>query len=128
RGEHVYPVSPLPTPDPTRLPPIEALAQVPAVALLVQQAQAAVPDFAVSAANAAALAALCCRLDGLPLALELAAARLTVLSPQLLLRRLEHRLPLIVGGARDLPERQQTLQATLAWSYELLSAAEQAVF
>ena len=127
-GEHVYPVPPLPIPDPARLPPLADLAAVPAVALLVQRATAAAPDFALDAANAAAVAALCARLDGLPLALELAATRLTVLSPALLLRRLPPRLPLLTGGARDLPERQRTLRATLDWSYALLGAGEQAAF
>ncbi len=127
-GEHVYPVPPLPVPDPAHLPPLAALAATPAVALLLQRATAAAPDFALDAANAAAVAALCAHLDGLPLALELAAARLTVLSPALLLRRLTPRLPTLAGNARDLPERQRTLRATLDWSHALLGAGEQAMF
>ncbi len=127
-GEHVYPVPPLPVPDPAHLPPLAALAATPAVALLLQRATAAAPDFALDAANAAAVAALCAHLDGLPLALELAAARLTVLSPALLLRNLTPRLPTLAGNARDLPERQRTLRATLDWSHALLGAGEQAMF
>ena len=125
-GEQVYPVPPLRTPDPAHLPGLPELAAVPAVALLVQRARAAAPDFALDEANAPAVAALCARLDGLPLALELAAPRLAVLSPGLLLRRLTSRLHLLTGGARDLPERQQTLRATLDWSYALLGPGEQA--
>ena len=126
RGEHVYPVPPLRTPDLDHLPALAALAAIPAVALLVQRAQAAAPDFDLDAVNAPAVAALCARLDGLPLALELAAPRLTVLSPELLLRRLVPRLALLTDGARDLPERQRTLRATLDWSHALLGPAEQA--
>lgn len=128
RVEHVYPVPPLRMVDSARLPPLVELAKVPAIALLVQRARAATPDFALDAANAAAVAALCGHLDGLPLALELAAARLTVLSPALLLRHIAKRLPLLTGGARDLPERQQTLRATLDWSHALLGAGERAAF
>ena len=127
RGEHTYPVPPLPVPDLESLPPLGELAQTPAVALLVQRVRAVAPDFVLEEANAAAVAALCVRLDGLPLALELA-ARLSVLSPTLLLRRLSPRLPLLTGGPRDLPERQQTLRATLDWSHALLSPAAQALF
>ena len=127
-GEHLYLVPPLRTPDPDHLPALADLAAVPAVALLVQRAQAAVPGFALDAAAAPAIAALCGRLDGLPLALELAAPRLAVLSPALLLRRLTSRLRLLTDGARDLPERQRTLRATLDWSCALLSPGEQAAF
>ncbi len=128
RGERVYPVPPLATPDPARLPPTDVLATIPAVDLLMQRARDLVPDFALDATNASAIAVLCRRLDGLPLALELAAARLRVLSPQALLGRLDHRLPLLTAGARDLPERQRTLRATLEWSHDLLTAGERALF
>ena len=127
-GEQVYPVPPLPTPDPAHLPALADLARVPAVALLVQRATSAAPDFALDAATAPAIATLCAHLDGLPLALELAAARLTVLSPDVLLRRLTPRLGLLSQGARDLPARHQTLRATLDWSYALLGPGAQAVF
>ncbi|MCA1599893.1 MAG: hypothetical protein LC769_12950, partial [Chloroflexi bacterium] len=127
-GEHLYLVPPLRTPDPDHLPPLADLAEAPAVALLVQRAQATAPDFALDAASAPAIAALCGRLDGLPLALELVAPRLAVLSPALLLRRLTSRLRLLTDGARDLPERQRSLRATLDWSYALLSSGEQAAF
>jgi len=127
-GERVYAVAPLSTPDPARLPALPALAEVPAVALLVQRARAAAADFALDTANASAIAALCTHLEGLPLALELAAPRLAVLSPEMLLRRLTPRLGLLTDGARDLPERQRTLRATLEWSYTLLGPGEQAVF
>ncbi len=127
-GEHIYLVPPLRTPDPDHLPPLADLAEAPAVALLVQRAQAAAPGFALDAASAPAIAALCGRLDGLPLALELVAPRLAVLSPALLLRRLTPRLRLLTDGARDLPERQRSLRATLDWSYALLSSGEQAAF
>jgi predicted ATPase/DNA-binding XRE family transcriptional regulator len=107
---------------------IETLQQVPAVALFVARAQRTEPDFALTAENAEAVATLCRRLDGLPLALELAAARIKILSPQALLGRLEQRLDVLTGGARDLPARQQTLRKTIAWSYDLLSAADQVLF
>ncbi len=128
RGERVYPVPPLTTPDPARLPPLAALATIPAVDLLVRRARDLAPDFTLDAVSAPAVAALCHQLDGLPLALELAAVRLRVLSPQALLARLGRRLPVLTGGARDLPERQRTLRATLDWSYDLLTAAERALF
>jgi tetratricopeptide (TPR) repeat protein len=101
---------------------------VPAVALFVACARDAKPGFELTEANAAAVAEICRRLDGLPLALQLAAARLTVLPPAALLARLERRLPLLTRGPRDLPERQQTLRAAIAWSYDLLSASEQRLF
>ena len=128
RGERLVPVAPLMLPDPAQLPDLEDLLQVPAVALFVERAQEARPDFTLTTENAAAIAEICQRLDGLPLALELAAARSAMLSPAALLNRLEQRQPLLSRGARDLPERQQTLRNTIAWSYELLEAGEQQLF
>ena len=128
RGEHVLPVPPLDLPDLATLPAVDALAQVSAVALFVARAGAVAPDFALTTQNATAVAAICARLDGLPLAIELAAPHVTLLPPPALLARLEHRLQMLVGGARDLPERQQTLRAAIAWSYDLLHAGEQALF
>ena len=128
RGEHEVPIPPLPVPassDPTSLADI---LESEAIALLVQRAQAVQPDFAVTVENVPAVVQICRRLDGLPLAIELAAARVKLLPPDGLLARLDHRLTLLTGGARDLPERQQTLRATLNWSYELLSASEQRLF
>jgi predicted ATPase len=106
----------------------DTLAQQPAVQLFVQRVQAIKPDFRLTKANARPIAEICHRLDGLPLAIELAAARIKILSPQALLARLEHRLEVLTGGTRDMPERQQTLRATIAWSYDLLPAAEQRLF
>jgi predicted ATPase len=128
RGEQEFPLAPLALPDPARLPPAEGLAGYPAVALFVERARAARPDFALTPDNAAAVAEICVRLDGLPLALELAAARVKLLPPQAMLPRLARRLPLLTGGARDLPARQQTLRDAVAWSYNLLEPAEQALF
>ncbi len=128
RGEHVLPVPPLDLPDLATLPAVDALAQVSAVALFVARAGAVAPDFALTTQNATTVAAICARLDGLPLAIELAAPHVTLLPPHALLARLEHRLQVLVGGARDLPERQQTLRAAIAWSYDLLHAGEQALF
>lgn len=133
RGEHELPVEPLPLADPRRLPPPEALAQYAAVALLIQRAEDACPGFTVSRGNAAALAEICVRLDGLPLAIELAATRLKHWTPEGLLARLKAHLQdgalqILVGGPRDLPARQRTLRDTIAWSYNLLDPAEQAVF
>jgi predicted ATPase/predicted Ser/Thr protein kinase len=127
-GEHEFPVPPLAMPDSRSTPPVEVLSQYPAVALFVQRAVAAKPDFELSRENAAAVTEICARLDGLPLAIELAAARVKVLSPSSMLTRLASRLQLLTGGARDLPERQQTLRAAMDWSYDLLSPAEQKLF
>jgi predicted ATPase/DNA-binding CsgD family transcriptional regulator len=127
-GEHEMPVPPLELPDPQRPVDPASLAQYEAVSLFVQRAQAARPDFAVTAATAPAIAELCARLDGLPLAIELAAARVKLLSPQALLARLGRRLTLLTGGPRDLPARQQTLRSTMDWSYDLLEPAERALF
>ena len=127
-GEHEFPVPPLPMPDPRSIPPVEVLSQYPAVALFVQRAVAAKPDFDLNRENASAVTEICARLDGLPLAIELAAARVKVLSPSSMQARLKSRLQLLTGGARDRPQRQQTLRAAIDWSYDLLSAAEQKLF
>ena len=128
RGEHQFAVLPLALPDPKRLPDDRSLAHVPAVNLFLQRVQAVTSDFHLTTDNAAAIAEICLRLDGLPLAIELAAARSKLLAPQALLARLDRRLHVLTGGARDLPERQRTLRNTLAWSYELLTAQEQRLF
>jgi predicted ATPase len=128
RDEQLVPVPPLALPDPAHILDLEHLVQIPAVALFVEHAREARPDFALTAENAATIVEICQRLDGLPLALELAAARLSLLSPAALLARLERRLPLLTRGARDLPERQQTLRNTIAWSYDLLEESEQQLF
>jgi predicted ATPase/transcriptional regulator with XRE-family HTH domain len=131
RGEKVFVVPPL------ALPPAaaarhpwspERLAQYAAVALFIQRAQDAERDFQGTAVSAPAVAAICARLDGLPLAIELAATHVKLLPPPALLQRLERRLPLLTGGARDLPERQQTMRAALGWSYDLLTPEEQRLF
>jgi predicted ATPase/DNA-binding XRE family transcriptional regulator len=128
RGEQEYPIPPLVLPDLAHVPTAEEVASAGAVELFVQRARAASPAFALTQANAAAVAAICRRLDGLPLALELAAARIKLLSPTALLARLDRALPLLMDGARDLPERQQTMRTTIAWSYDLLPADEQTLF
>jgi predicted ATPase/class 3 adenylate cyclase len=127
-GEHELHVPPLRLPDPAHLPTLERLTQYEAVRLFIERAQAVDAAFAVTNENAPAVAAICHRLDGLPLAIELAAARSRLLTPQAMLARLERRLPLLTGGARDLPTRQQTLRGALAWSYDLLDAGEQTLF
>jgi predicted ATPase/DNA-binding XRE family transcriptional regulator len=127
-AEYELPVPPLETADLARLPSLDELARVEAVALFVQRAEAVAPNFALTEANAAAVAAICARLDGLPLALELAAARVKLFAPEALLSRLTRRLELLAGGARDLPARQQTLRAAVQWSHELLAAEEQTLF
>jgi predicted ATPase/class 3 adenylate cyclase/Tfp pilus assembly protein PilF len=127
-GEHVYPVPPLTLPDLERPPPLERLTQYEAVGLFVERAQALKPDFKVTNDSAAAVAEICVRLDGLPLAIELAAARITMLPPKAMLQRLTSRLKLLTGGARDLPERQRTLRGTIEWSHALLDEGEQLLF
>jgi predicted ATPase len=127
-GEHEFPVPPLTLPDSRSMLPVELLSQYPAVALFVQRAVAAKPDFELNAGNALAITEICARLDGLPLAIELAAARVKVLSPSSLLTRLASRLQVLTGGARDLPERQKTLRGAMDWSHDLLSPAEQKLF
>jgi len=127
-GEREYPVPPLALPDYRTAPSAAHLAQFEAVCLFVDRAQAARPDFGLTAENAAAVAEVCHRLDGLPLAIELAAARTRSLPPRAMLQRMDRRLPLLTGGARDLPARQQTLRGAIAWSYDLLEPAEQMLF
>jgi non-specific serine/threonine protein kinase len=127
-GEREFPVPPLGLPDPKRPGSANSLSHYAAVALFVERARAIRPEFALSAHNAQAVANICIRLDGLPLAIELAAARIRVLSPQAMLARLEHRLQLLTGGARYRPARQQTLSAAIGWSYDLLEEREQALF
>ncbi|HLZ71030.1 MAG TPA: LuxR C-terminal-related transcriptional regulator [Dehalococcoidia bacterium] len=127
-AEQEFLVPPLAFPPEDAPLAVESLGQVAAVALFCQRARSVGGAFRLTAQNAAAVAEICRRVDGLPLAIELAAARLKVLSPQTLLERLGQRLRILTGGPRDLPPRQQTLRATLAWSYELLSPAEQTLF
>jgi predicted ATPase/class 3 adenylate cyclase len=128
RAEHELAVPPLALPDPKHLPDLAILSHYAAVALFLQRAQAVKPDFQVTNANARAIVEICARLDGLPLAIELAAARMKLLSPQALLARLSQRLAVLTGGARDVPARQQTLRDTIAWSYDLLTTEEQRLF
>ncbi|MDP9467529.1 MAG: NB-ARC domain-containing protein [Chloroflexota bacterium] len=127
-GEREYPVPPLGIPDPAHLPDLETLGTYESVALFVERAMAVRPDFGVNGGNAQAVAEICMRLDGLPLAIELAAARVRVLSPQAIMERLGDRLKLLSGGSRDLPERQQTLRGAIAWSHDLLDPDDQRVF
>lgn len=133
RGEQEYVVPPLALPGvaPETGPGPAGgagLAGVPAVALFVERARAVLPSFRMTDASAPVVAQICIRVDGLPLAIELAAARIKVLPPRALLARLERRLDVLTGGPQDLPERQQTLRGTIAWSYDLLDADEQAFF
>jgi predicted ATPase len=120
-GEQECPVPPLAVPDPDARPTTASLAACESVRLFAERAAAAVPGFAVDDRNAPAIAQITRRLDGLPLAIELAAARVKLLPPEAILSRLEHSLGLLTGGGRDVPDRQQTLRATIAWSYALLS-------
>jgi len=127
-GEHEFAVPPLALPDIRHPADPASLSTCPAVALFVERAAATRSDFALTTDNARAIAEICARLDGLPLALELAAARVRVMPPSEMLTRLRSRLQLLTGGARDLPARQQTLRGTLDWSYDLLSPEEQTLF
>jgi predicted ATPase/DNA-binding XRE family transcriptional regulator len=128
RGEQEYPVEPLPVPRLARIPAVEDVVSVPSVRLLVDRATESSPGFGLTQQNAAAIATICRRLDGLPLALELVAARLKVLPPTALLARLDEALPLLSGGPRDLPERQRTMRDTVAWSQDLLPPEDQVLF
>lgn len=127
-AEQEFPVPPLACPDPADAPRVEALPTYPAVALFVERAQAVRPEFALTPQNAGAVAEICRRLDGLPLALELAAARIKVLPPQDILGILEHRLEVLVDGPVDRPARQRTLSAAIGWSYDLLDPTEKVLF
>jgi non-specific serine/threonine protein kinase len=128
RGEREYPVDPLALPTPDDVISLDRLERTEAVALFIERAQAISPHFALTAENAGTIAEICRRLDGLPLAIELAAAPTKLLGPLALLARLEQRLPLPSSGAADAPGRQRTLHNTIAWSYDLLSEREQRIF
>ena len=128
RGEREWPVATLALPDIKHLPELTQISQYAAVQLFIQRARDVKPDFTVTNENAPAVAEICYRLDGLPLAIELAAARIKLLTPQAMLTRLDHRLPLLTGGARDLPVRQQTLRSAIEWSYNLLDDQARTLF
>jgi len=127
-GEQEFGVPPLDLPDRHHLPPLAALSQYEAVALFIERARAVRPGFEVTNENAPAVAEICSRLDGLPLAIELAAARVKVLGPEAILDRLQRRLPVLASGGQDLPARQRTLRGAIDWSYELLDEAERRLF
>lgn len=127
-GEHEFAVPPLAVPDPRRLPPFDQMTRYDAVGVFVERSRAVKSDFAITEANAAAVAAICKKLDGLPLAIELAAAHSKLLSPAAILSHLEDRFNLLASKAPNLPERHQTLHNTIDWSHELLSKTEQALF
>lgn len=128
RGEREYPVSPLSLPEDEHPDSSENLLESEAIQLFVQQAQAVKPDFQLTSQNAKALVDICRRLDGLPLAIEIAAARIRMLPPSVLLKRLDQSLQLLVGGAKDLPGRQQTLRSAIDWSFNLLGPEVQKLF
>lgn len=128
RGESLYPVPPLALPDREDDSEVRRVARSEAVVLLVERVRSVHSQFELTSENAAAVAEICRRLDGLPLAIELAAVRMKHLSPQALLARLKDRLGVLTSGPRDLPERQQTLRQTIAWSYDLLDAGEKLLF
>ena len=127
-GEQEFPVSPLALPTNGSLVSLDALASVPSIALFVQRASAVRPDFVLTESNAATIVRLCAELDGLPLAIELAAARTKLLSPQAMLGHLSSRLHLLTGGGQDRPARLQTMRGAIEWSFNLLNPAEQALF
>jgi predicted ATPase len=127
-GEQEFQVPPLALPEPGQLSSVETLSQYPAVALFLQRARAAKPDFALTEETVRTVAEICARLDGLPLAIELAAARIKLFSPVEMLTRLRARLQLLTGGPRDVPERHRTLRGAMDWSHGLLSPAEQKLF
>jgi predicted ATPase len=127
-GEQEYPVPPLELPDPERLPSLEALAQSDAVRLFIERAMAVKPEFRITAENAAAVAEICSRLDGLPLALELAAARVKLLTPQAMLPRLRKGLDLLASSSPDRTDRQRTLRGAIGWSYDLLDDGMKRLF
>jgi predicted ATPase/Tfp pilus assembly protein PilF len=128
RAEKELPVPPLAVPPLVDVPDLQPLSQYSAVQLFIQRSQSVKPDFQVTNENAPAVAEICHRLDGLPLAIELAAARNRILSPQALLARLDHRFEVLRGGMRDLPERQHTLYSAIDWSYSLLNENERCLF
>jgi non-specific serine/threonine protein kinase len=127
-GEQEYVVPPLALPDPGAEIDLDVLRQSDAIALFTRRTQQSKPDFTLTADNAATIANICMRLDGLPLALELAAARMKLMTPQALLARLDRRLELLTGGPRDAPSRQRTMRATITWSHDLLTSDEQRLF
>lgn len=127
-GEHNHLVPPLSLPEPQRLPSFERLTEYEACQLFVERARAIKTDFTLTSENAPSVAKICIKLDGLPLAIELAAARINLLPPQKMLAQLSHRLRFLTRGAKDLPARQQTLRNAIDWSYSLLEPAEQTVF
>ena len=127
-GEQEYPVPPLAVPDPQVVHEVGLASQFGAVELFLERARAVMPSFGLNDDNLAAVVEICYRLDGLPLAIELAAARVKLLSPSAMLGRLEHRLSLLGGGSRDLPARQQTLRGAIGWSYDLLDAPDRELF
>src|SRR5262249_8732386 len=127
-GEYDVTVPPLRLPERDRRTPLEEMGQTEAIRLFVERARAARNDFAFTEGNGAALVEVCRRLDGLPLAIELAAARIRHLSPEALLARLEQRLSLLTGGSRDQPARLQTMRDAIGWSHDLLLPEEQIVF
>jgi predicted ATPase/class 3 adenylate cyclase len=128
RGEHEFPVLPLEVPDPSNLPALDQLQQNESIQLFIQRARAANPNFVLTREQAPAVAAICQSLEGLPLAIELAAARIKILPPQAMLAKLGNRLSFLTGGGRDLPARQQALRNTLDWSHSLLGSQEKTLF